>query len=201
MKLQFTITNGDEPFFPFGCQEYIWAPGLTTPYPSTQFLEEFLGPDELRSKFEPIEGTNWTTAILKGTTIDNPVYGVQAGQNIEMFYFMINSPIDTVILGTEAIKTQTQPLADLTLQIATNKILQDRIKSFFFDDNNLVIPTTKNASKDPTSATPPSQLDVSATDPALAKSSATVTIIKGWASCATHSIVATVFIAALLGIN
>ena len=92
--------------------------------------------DNLHSQFQRVEGTNWTTAILKGTTIRNPIYGVEGGQSIELFYFMINSFIPSKLVGTDDIQTYTIPLANLTYDIATNKDLQSKLKDFFFDDND-----------------------------------------------------------------
>merc|ERR1740117_2808867 len=92
--------------FNFGIDpgDYIWSPGQPVPWPSTQIFEEFMDADNLHSKFQRVEGTNWTTAILKGTTIRNPIYGVEGGQSIELFYFMINSFIPSKLVGTDDIQ-------------------------------------------------------------------------------------------------
>jgi len=115
---------------------FIWSPGHPVPWPSTQIFEEFLDAETFHSKFEPVKGTNWTTAILKGTTVNNPVYGVSAGQSVEILYFMINSFIPSRLVGTDDITKYSIPLADLTKNIATNEDLQSKIRNFFFEDDD-----------------------------------------------------------------
>ena len=127
--------------------EYIWSPGQPVPWPSTQIFEEYVTEEDYHSKFEIVDGTNFTVAILSGTTIDNAVYGVEGGQKIELFYMMINSFIPSKIIGTDDIVKYTPKLAELTTEIASNTDLQKRLKQFFSiidDDDDTNTDTTNN---------------------------------------------------------
>ena len=64
--------------------EFIWPSGMWTPYQSPQLFQEAMNSSTLDELLEGIEGSNMTTAILNGTTIDNPSFGVKAGQHVEI---------------------------------------------------------------------------------------------------------------------
>jgi hypothetical protein len=49
--------------------------------------EEELNDTTMLDAFRPIEGTNFTTAVYYATTIDNPAFGVKAGQQVQILHF------------------------------------------------------------------------------------------------------------------
>jgi len=107
-----------------------WPPGMNAPYQSPQIFQEAMNPSTLDEMLEPIEGSNITTAILKGTTIDNPSFGVIAGQQVEILLINLNEPITTYVVTPAIIRQFTEPLAGMTKRIAENEVLLDRIEAF-----------------------------------------------------------------------
>ena len=84
----------------------------------------------LDSLLEPISGSNVTTAILKGTTIDNPNFGIRAGQRVEILLINLNEPITTYIVTPDLAQFFTEPLASMTKHIADNEELAKRVEEF-----------------------------------------------------------------------
>ena len=74
-----------------------------------------------------------TTAILTGTTIDNPSFGVSAGQSINILLLNLNADITTYVIGKTIIDELTQPLADMTTHVAFNEQLLKRVRDFVDD--------------------------------------------------------------------
>jgi hypothetical protein len=111
--------------------EFIWADGpQATPWRSPQIFEEELDDSTLLDAFRSIEGTNFTTAVYNVTTIDNPAFGVKAGQQVQILLLQINSYIPVSVFGPEAIMQFTAPMADMAESIAGSTELQNRILAF-----------------------------------------------------------------------
>jgi hypothetical protein len=110
--------------------DYSWGPGWFIPSRSQQIFSEYLDPAGLDALLEPIADSNMTTALLQGTTIDNPSYNVRAGQRVEMLLLNANANITTYVIGRTAIETYTQPLADMASNIAASDELLERVKEF-----------------------------------------------------------------------
>ena len=110
--------------------EFIWPPGMSTPYQSPQTFQEAMNSSSLDELLEGIEGSNMTTAIVNGTTIDNPSFGVRAGQHVEILLINLNEPITTYVLTPTIIQQFTEPLANMTKSIAENEELRRRIEAF-----------------------------------------------------------------------
>ena len=105
----------------------------------------------LDSLLEPISGSNMTTAILKGTTIDNPNFGIRAGQQVEILLINLNEPITTYIVTPDLAQFFTEPLASMTKHIADNEELAKRVKEFaepLSDDNDGVSGDNETLSDD-----------------------------------------------------
>ena len=100
------------------------------PMQSTQIFSEFMDEAMLNSVLEPVDGTNFTTAILSGTTIENPSFSVQAGQAVEILLININTPIPTLIASPLFIETLKGPMGDMVIDIATNPELLARVNAF-----------------------------------------------------------------------
>ena len=66
------------------------------------------------------------------TTIDNPAFGINEGQSIEILLLNLNTPITTFIVGASIINKTMEPLAEMTQHIAANQELLKRVKKFFF---------------------------------------------------------------------
>mmetsp|Transcript_13426 Transcript_13426/g.24318 ORF Transcript_13426/g.24318 Transcript_13426/m.24318 type:complete len:339 (-) Transcript_13426:33-1049(-) len=109
---------------------FLWAPGYWAPYRSPQIFSEYIDEAGLDAKLEPIPDSNMTTAFLEGTTVDNPSFGVVAGQKVEMLLLNLNVNITTFVIGREAIEKYTQPLAEMTSHIASNEVLLQRVIDF-----------------------------------------------------------------------
>jgi hypothetical protein len=128
--------------------EFIWADGpQATPWRSPQIFEEELNDSTMLDAFRPIEGTNFTSAVYYATTIDNPAFGVKAGQQVQILLLQINSYIPVFIFGPEDTMQFTAPMADMAESIAGSMELQKRILEF------LEIPRAPGVG----SSTPPSQ--------------------------------------------
>lgn len=73
--LQFFDSPLNEDVAPGG---FNWPPGWSLPCQSQQIFEDFMDESTLDSLIEPIPGSNMTTAIFKGTTIDSPIFNINA---------------------------------------------------------------------------------------------------------------------------
>jgi hypothetical protein len=115
---------------------FTWAPSITpgvpeaTPWRSPQIFMEELQNDEFIESSIPILGTSLTSAVHYGTTVDNPAYGVKAGQQVQILLLQLNSDIPVFILTEEDILQHTEPLASLSELLAGNEELQNRIQEF-----------------------------------------------------------------------
>jgi len=97
---------------------------------SPQIFQEYLDTEGIDALVEPIANSNLTTARLEGTTIDNPSFGVSAGQKVEILLLNLNEDITTLVVGKGKVEEYTQPLADMTKHIASNQELVERVRSF-----------------------------------------------------------------------
>ncbi len=100
------------------------------PYQSPQIFSGVLDASTYNDLIQSIDGSNMTTALLKGTTVDNPVYGTRAGQPVKILIVNINEPITTYIATPALAAHFTAPLADMATNIANSGELSRRIKAF-----------------------------------------------------------------------
>lgn len=124
---QYFDTDFNEGISPGG---YMWPPGMHLPIRSPQVFQERLDLEGLRAKVEPLKGSNMTTALLKGTTVNNPSLGIMEGQSVEILMINLNEPISTLVVGSSAIGELTIPLAKMTKGIASNQDLVARVRNF-----------------------------------------------------------------------
>jgi hypothetical protein len=110
--------------------DFLWAPGYWAPFRSPQIFEESLDEAGLDAILEPIPDSNMTTARLSGTTMDNPSFGVRAGQPVEILLLNLNENITTFVIGQQQVDEFTQPLANMTRNIASNQELVRRVRAF-----------------------------------------------------------------------
>lgn len=96
-----------------------------TPRKSIQIFEEFMDDTMFLAAFEPIEGSNLTTAEYSATTVDNPEFKVQAGWNVEILLLQINS-----ILPSVFDPAFIPNLAELAGSVAAHDELVRRIQEF-----------------------------------------------------------------------
>ena len=133
-----------------------WPPGWSLPCQSQQIFEEFMDESTLDSLIEPISGSNMTTAILKGTTIDSPIFNIKAGLTAEILLINLNDPITTYVITPDLIDMYTKPLADMTVSIAENEELANRIKLFvepaLIKDDDGDIDSDETSGDNPTSS-------------------------------------------------
>jgi hypothetical protein len=109
---------------------FLWAPGYWAPIRSPQIFEEPLDNATLDALLEPIPDSNMTTVRLSGTTVDNPSFGVSAGQSVKILLLNLNENITTFVIGQQQVNEFTQPLADMTRNIASNQELVRRVREF-----------------------------------------------------------------------
>ena len=109
---------------------FLWAPGNYAPYRSPQIFEEYLDEAGLEALWESIPDSNMTTALLRGTTLDNPSFGVTKGQPVEILLLNLNEPITTFVVGAQIVRDLTQPLANMTAHIASSQVLVQRVRDF-----------------------------------------------------------------------
>jgi len=104
------------------------------PWRSMQIFEEALDFATFESAFQEVRPTipdaELLVATFNGTTINNSVYGVKAGQKVEILMFRVNSIVPTAIFLTQEVKKYTVILAELTRNIATNEGLLNEIRTF-----------------------------------------------------------------------
>ncbi|CAB9497417.1 expressed unknown protein [Seminavis robusta] len=116
---------------------YVWPPGTVpgdaaqeNPWRSMQIFSDYLDDESLLAAFNTIPGTTLTTAVYEVTTLDNPVFGVKAGQRVQLLLLQINSDIPTAIFTASQITQNTVPLAELAKTIASSDELVSRIQAF-----------------------------------------------------------------------
>ena len=113
--------------------DFNWGPGWFIPSRSQQIFSDYLDRDGLNALVKPIVNSNMTTALLQGTTIDNPAYNVRAGQRVEMLLLNLNANITTYVVGKTQIEEYTQPLADMASHIAGSEDLVVRVREFVME--------------------------------------------------------------------
>jgi hypothetical protein len=123
---------------------YIWPPPSTlgstsgaynltsyvTPIRSPQIFSTPLDEASIARATVPVPGTNLTYARISATTTANAAFGVAEGQPVDILYFRINSPIPTIIAGTQMTSVYTMPLADLAQSISGSPELLAAVESF-----------------------------------------------------------------------
>lgn len=118
--------------------EFVWAPHTTlsyrshqeTPWRSPQIFADRMDDGKLRAAFEPIAGTTLTTAVYTVTTIDNPAFGVKAGQQVEIMMLQINTEVEVNFLFRTYLDRDQAALAELARTIAGSDELVSRIQNF-----------------------------------------------------------------------
>mmetsp|Transcript_19505 Transcript_19505/g.45753 ORF Transcript_19505/g.45753 Transcript_19505/m.45753 type:complete len:491 (+) Transcript_19505:1856-3328(+) len=109
---------------------FVWHPGFYLPQQSLRIFEEALDGPGLDALLEPIDGSNMTTALLSGTTIDSPSLGVMAGQSVEVLLINLNEPITTFVMTPVVIERNAAPLAEMARNVASNVELRARVRRF-----------------------------------------------------------------------
>ena len=90
----------------------------------------------MNAALNSIPNSNMTTAVLKGTTIDNPSFGVSAGQSVDILLLNLNADITAFVVGKTVVDELTQPLADMTTHVAFNEELLERVINFIDKDDD-----------------------------------------------------------------
>ena len=125
--LQYFDSPSNEGVEPGG---FVWHPGFYLPQQSLQIFGEALDGPGLDALLEPVGGSNMTTAVLSGTTVDSPSLGVRAGQSVEVLLINLNEPITTFVMTPVVIERNTVPLAEMARSIASNDELRARVRRF-----------------------------------------------------------------------
>lgn len=111
--------------------KFVWAPGQSTPWASSQIFQESLNWNGLNALLQPVENSDFTTAILSGTTLDNPIFGTRSGLHVDILLININNDIPNTVVGVDNINKYTPGLVNLAYEIATNQELLERVQLFF----------------------------------------------------------------------
>ncbi len=114
--------------------DFFWDPVFKVPTRSFQIFEDYMNATILNARIEEIEGSNMTTVLLSGTTIDNQAYQVRQGQKVEMLIINTNANIPTTIASSTMIEEYKEPMGDMAVDIATNTVLKDRVRAFLEED-------------------------------------------------------------------
>ena len=130
-----------------------WPPKVYVPHQSTQIFQEYLDRTILEGCITQIEGSNMSTAILKGMTVTTPEFGIVGGQKVEVFLINLNRDITTYIVTPTVIKYFTEPLAEMAQDIADNQELKKRLQEFFHlkDDEDSNVGTSGDSPSSPAS--------------------------------------------------
>jgi len=99
-------------------------------------------------KFSPINGTNLTSATISATTVDNPAYGIVAGQKVKLLWLNINSNVPTFLITAPMINGYTPDIVQMVEKIAGSQMLEDVIKEFGAE----VVSKPSEPEADPTTA-------------------------------------------------
>jgi len=120
------VTDGIEP------GGYLSLPSRTVPIRSPQVFEDYMDEAMLNALLEPIPGSNMTTALMPSlTTTDNPVYGIEAGQAVQLLLINLNEDLSAFVAGPSIIRNVTAPHAEMVRKIAANDILVQRVRDFY----------------------------------------------------------------------
>ena len=114
----------------------LWAmnmPPNPNPRQSPQIFAECMSDADLNDALVSIPGTNFSTAVLRGTTINNDAFGVEAGTCVSILLLQTNSDITTLVTPPNALAYQGS-LAELAKGIASNDLIKERVATFLEDD-------------------------------------------------------------------
>ena len=113
-------------------QEMAEALNSTTHNPqwSNQIVEESLDEDSAKAMFEPINGTNLTSATISATTVDNPAYGIAAKQKVSILWLNMNSNVLTFLITSPMINGYTPDIVSMVEAIAGSSALGDVSTAF-----------------------------------------------------------------------
>jgi hypothetical protein len=126
--LLFWDTDANEGIAP---GNFLYSPDVGVAIPSKQIFNETLQESDMQQQLTPmIANTTLQTATFRGTTIDNPAYGVAAGTPVDILFVRLNSPIPTYLLTRAGVEPAIQPLGDMAEMIASSDELGDIIKAF-----------------------------------------------------------------------
>ena len=112
-----------------------WAMNSTIPNPrrSAQIFAECMSNADLDDALVSIPGTNFSTAVLRGTTINNDAFGVEEGLCVNILLLQTNSNITTLVLPPN-VHSYRDSLAELAKAIASNDLIKERVASFLEND-------------------------------------------------------------------
>jgi len=113
--------------------------GAVNPLPSPQIFEEELSVPDLIDMLQDLDGTESQYATFELTTVDNPIYGVQGGQSVELLVFFLNYDVQTNCFTEAQIEEFTPILADMIVDISSSKDVLDVVESFFGDDDESLV--------------------------------------------------------------
>lgn len=113
--------------------------GGYNPLPSPQIFEEELSVPDLIDMLQDLDGTQSQYATFELTTVDNPIYGVQGGQSVNLLVFFLMYDVTTNILTEAQIEEFTPILADMIVDISSSQDVLDVVESFFGDDDESLV--------------------------------------------------------------
>ena len=115
-----------------------WAMNSTNlnppnPRQSPQIFAECMSDADLDDALVSIPGTNFSTAVLRGTTIKNDAFGVEAGLCVNILLLQTNSNITTLVVPPN-VQVYQNSLIELAKAIASNDVIKERVASFLESD-------------------------------------------------------------------
>lgn len=124
--------------------DFLFTNEDANPHRSTQIFADFMDADAFTAAFAPIEGTTLTWASFHTTTVNNPAFGVREGQRVNVLIIQLNSDISTLIVGTDSIRENTKPLADMASEIANSQHLVTVLDNFLASSDLRSFQQSKN---------------------------------------------------------
>lgn len=88
---------------------------------------------------QDLDETQSQYATFKLTTIDNPIYGVQGGQSVELLVFFLMYDVPTEIFFELQINRYTPVLAKMITDIANSNDVLSTVQNFFGADEKSAI--------------------------------------------------------------
>jgi len=108
--------------------------GAYNPIPSPQIFAEEVRDADLRDALQDLDGTQSQYATFELTTIDNPVYGIEGGQKVDLLVFMLNYDVTTFIFTEGQVDEYTPILSDMIVDIASSDDVLEVVQTFFGTD-------------------------------------------------------------------
>jgi len=110
----------------------LWCNCLSNPLVSPQIFKEKKTFQEFNKHTITVPNNvgYFSVTPLSGTTVNNPFWGIRAGQTVEILVIATNVSIPTLVIGSGLAEQYTPPMVNLASELATNTHLLELVKKF-----------------------------------------------------------------------